>query len=118
MSENPGHSLLNLADLTSSLRFCSTNEPGQWVCWDFHGLRIRPTHYTIERRSLESWVIESSLDGEAWMAIDRKTDNEDFNSGWAMPSFAVSNSAECRFTRLTQMGKINWSLNPSSSSGF
>jgi hypothetical protein len=49
-------------------------------------------------------VVESSLDGEAWTEIDRKTDNEDF-IGWRTASFAVSKSAECRFVRLTQTGK-------------
>jgi hypothetical protein len=49
-------------------------------------------------------MVESSLDGEAWTEIDRKTDNEAFNP-FGTASFAVSNSAECRFIRLTQTGK-------------
>jgi hypothetical protein len=52
-------------------------------------------------------VVESSLDGEAWTEIDRKTDNEDFRD-WETASFAVSNWAECRFIRLTQTGKNHW----------
>jgi hypothetical protein len=67
-------------------------------------MRVRPTHYTIRGYSLKSWVVESSLDGEAWTEIDRKTDNEDFKL-WGMASFVVSKSAECRFIRLTQTGK-------------
>jgi hypothetical protein len=53
-------------------------------------------------------VVESSLDGEAWTRIDRKTDNKDFNGCWETASFAVSNSAECRFIRLTQTGQRHW----------
>jgi hypothetical protein len=34
-------------------------------------------------------------------------DNEDFEAGWGRVSFAVSNSAECRFIRLTQTGKTH-----------
>jgi hypothetical protein len=83
----------------------SKNEPGQWICWDFHELRFRPTHYTIKSYLLKSWVVESSLDGEACTEIDRKTENEDFKKGWETASFAVSKSAECRFIRLTQTGK-------------
>jgi hypothetical protein len=49
-------------------------------------------------------VLESSLDGEAWTKIDRKTDNWDFNGGLPTASFAVSKLAECRFIRLTQTG--------------
>jgi hypothetical protein len=97
--------LRNLADFTSYAKFCSKSEPGQWVCWDFHQMRVRPTHYTIKAFYLKSWVVESSLDGEAWTEIDRKTDNEDFNvGGMQTASYAVQNPAECRFIRLTQTG--------------
>jgi hypothetical protein len=94
----------NVADLTSDSEFCSKNEPGQWIRWDFHEMRVRPTHYTIRTGLLKSWVVESSLDGEAWTEIDRKTDNWDFYWCWMAASFAVS-KAECRFIRLTQTGK-------------
>jgi hypothetical protein len=104
VSDAPRYALRNLADLASRTEFNSKKEPGQWVCWDFHELRLHPTHYTITASYLKSWVVESSLDGEAWTKIDRKTDNEDFIYR-PVRSFAVSNSAECRFIRLTQTGK-------------
>jgi uncharacterized coiled-coil protein SlyX len=94
----------NAADLTSGSSFSSRNQPGQWICWDFREMRVRPTHYTIISQFLKSWVVESSLDGEAWTEIDRKTNNEDFTN-WRTASFAASNSAECRFIRLAQTGK-------------
>jgi hypothetical protein len=94
----------SVADFTSESEFRSEDEPGQWICWDFHKLCVRPTHYTIKCYRLKSWVVESSLDGEAWTGIDRQTDNEHFIYR-AMASFAVSNLAECRFIRLTQTGK-------------
>jgi hypothetical protein len=68
-------------------------------CWDFHEMRVRPTHYTIKTDRLRSWMLESSLNFMNWTEIDRKTDNSDFPG---MASFAVSTSAECRFIRLTQ----------------
>jgi hypothetical protein len=106
MVDDPMYTRKNLADLTSDSYFGSKNEPGQWVCLDFHKMRVRPTHYTIRSYSLKSWVVESSLDGEAWTEIDRKTDNWDFKAGyWATASFAVSKSAECRFIRLSQTGE-------------
>jgi hypothetical protein len=94
----------NVADLTSGRRFVSNDEPGQWICWDFHEMRVRPTHYTVKSYLLKSWVVESSLDGEAWTEIFRKTDNQDFRRG-EIASFAVSKSAKCCFIRLTQTGK-------------
>jgi hypothetical protein len=99
----------NVADLTSDSSFLSKNEPGQWICWDFHEMRVRPTHYTIKSWFLKSLVVDRSLDGEAWTEIDRQTNNEDFNSDWwVTASFAVAKSAECRFIRLTQTGKSHW----------
>jgi hypothetical protein len=105
MDDRPKYTRKNVADFTSDSEFCSKDEPGQWVCWDFHEMRVRLTHYTITCWKLTSWVVESSLDGEAWTEIDRKTNNEDFRAGLVTVSFAVSNSAECRFIRLTQTGK-------------
>jgi hypothetical protein len=103
--DDPRHALRNIADFTSGKAFCSKNEPGQWVCWAFHLERVRITHYTMQCgiRSPKSWVIECSLDGEAWTEIDRKTNNADLKA-----SFAVANSVECRFIRLTQTGKRHW----------
>jgi hypothetical protein len=104
LSDDPRCALRNVVDLTSRLYFLSNNAPGQWICWDFHERRVRPTHYTIRTGYLKSWVVATSLDGEAWTEIDRKTNNEDFKDSW-VASFAVSNSVECRFIRLTQTGK-------------
>jgi hypothetical protein len=115
-SDNAEDSVRNVADVPSDSRFESEDEPGQWICWDFHKLRIRPTHYTITGGYLKSWVVESSLDGEAWTEIDRRTDNRDLNdllrpasidfkAGCRTASFAFANSSECCFIRLTQTGK-------------
>jgi archaellum component FlaC len=57
--------------------FPSANAPRQWVCLDFHEIRVRPTHYTITGYSLKSWVVEGSLDGECWTEMDRQTDTEE-----------------------------------------
>jgi hypothetical protein len=40
-----------------------------------------------------------------WREIDRQTDNGDLEKGRYIASFAVSDSAECCFIRLTQTGK-------------
>jgi hypothetical protein len=92
------------SDLNSGSSFCSKNGPGQWICWDFHELRIRPTHYTIKSEFMTSWVVESSMDGVNWTPIDRKKDHRN-RYGASVESFAVANSAQCRFIRLTQTGK-------------
>jgi hypothetical protein len=104
-SDHPRDAVRNAADFTSDSDFCSRDEPGQWVCWDFQEMRVRPTHYTIKSYKLKSWVVDGSRDFMNWTEIDRKTDNADFEDGTDVVSFAVSNSAECRFIRLTQIGK-------------
>jgi hypothetical protein len=107
---DPKWALKNVADLTSETSdraFLSKGEPGQWVCWDFREMRVRPTHYTIRTFSLKSWVVEGSLDGESWTEIDQQTNNQDFKDGTATASFAVSKTGECRFIRLTETGKTH-----------
>jgi hypothetical protein len=110
----------SIADFTSFGFFCSNDEPGQWVCWDFREMRVRPTHYTIAALSLKSWVLEGSVDGRSWTEIDRRTDTQDFNprpvnpafSCASMvvtppktPSFAVAKPGEFCFIRLAQTGR-------------
>jgi hypothetical protein len=96
---------MNAADLSTSTYFDSDHEAGQWICWDFRDMWIRPTHYTIRTYCLKSWVVEGSLDGENWTEIDRQTNNQDFKDGWNRASFPILRPTECRFIRLTQTGK-------------
>jgi hypothetical protein len=105
-TDDPKSALRNVADLTFDTCFCSRNEPGQWVCWYFHDVRVRPTHYTIKSYSLKSWVIEGSLDCMNWTEIARKN-NYDLEKLPFVASFAVSKQVESRFIRLTQTGLNN-----------
>jgi hypothetical protein len=100
-SDDARFALKNIADLNASSHFQSKDERGQWICWDFHEMRVCPTHYTILASTPKSWVVEGSMDGENWRELDRQTDTELFYTG----SFAVANPAEARFVRFTQTGK-------------
>jgi hypothetical protein len=76
-------------------------EADSWICWNFHNLVVFPTHYYVKSRSLYSWVVESSLDGENWVDIDRRIEQDaDDTLDLALE---VSNANECRFIRLTQI---------------
>jgi hypothetical protein len=103
--DDPVNALKNLADLTSDANFVSKDEPGQWVCWDFREMRIRPTQYTVEAKYLKSWVLEGSLDGVSWTEMNRQAFNWDFENRWNRASFTVSAPMECRFVRLTQINQ-------------
>jgi hypothetical protein len=69
---------------------------------------IAPGHFTVHLSPrLQSWIVESSLDGDSWTEIDRQTDSAALSDDTSTVSFAVSNSDECRFIRLTQTGKAS-----------
>jgi hypothetical protein len=104
-THEPRWALTMVAALVSDSYVWSNNEPGQSACWNFHEMRVRPTHYAIRAYVLKSWVVEGSLDGSSWTEIDRQTGNQDFDGKWRTVSFAVSNPAEFRFIRLTQTDK-------------
>jgi hypothetical protein len=107
---NPKFCLKRITDLTVASNFCSQDDPGQWVRWDFGEMRLRPTHYTVKADYLKSWVVEGSVDGKNWAEIDRQTDNQDFKdaSTSIAVSFAVRVSREFRFIRLTQIDENHW----------
>jgi hypothetical protein len=103
--DDPNYALKNVADLTAISRFRSKkDELGQWICWDFHEMRLCPTNYTIKTNFLKSWVVEGSLDGQNWTEIDGQSNDQVFPYLTTV-SFTVSNPMECRFIRLTQTDK-------------
>jgi hypothetical protein len=55
-----------VADVVDGKELCTEDSPPQWVCWDFHEMRVRPTLYVVDAYWMKSWVAESSVDGENW----------------------------------------------------
>jgi hypothetical protein len=108
--DNPTYAIRNLVSLSDDWYFGSANEPGQWVCWDFHEMRVIPTSYTISGGFLKSWVIEGSIDGINWTLIDQRADNMTLFGLGSTASFTVRASPECRFVRLTQTAESNSGL--------
>jgi hypothetical protein len=127
-AQNPSLPLSNLADLDTPNVFCTGNEPGQWVCWNFHHMSVRPTHYSVRPLTgppsvshLLSWIVEVSMEGVTWNEIDRQNEVERTSFGLrnverrrgncvladsnGIRSFAVPDSPVCHFIRLTQTGK-------------
>jgi hypothetical protein len=91
----------NVADFEEDSAFFTRQVRRPWLCWDFHEMRVRPTHYTVWGVILTP-SIEGSIDGENWRKIDLEPHEVDFKHEGG-ESFAVSNPTECRFVRL------NWS---------
>jgi hypothetical protein len=98
---DPKHAPKNLADLASSDCFCSMDKPGQWVCWDFGEMRVRPTHYQIAAPIMKSWAVEGSLDGLTWTEMHQRT-SQAFSLELGIQCFAFSTTGKFRFIRLTQ----------------
>jgi hypothetical protein len=75
-----------------------------WICWDFGEMRVRLTHYQKCTSAMESWILHGSVDGKTWKILDCKI-APDYFSDASVRTFAVSDSVECRFIRLTQTDK-------------
>jgi hypothetical protein len=91
----------NVADVKSESLSRTARTPEPWVCWDFHEMRVRPTHYTIRAWGPKWWVVEGSMDGDSWTEIDRRSDTQELVV-LATASFAVSNPGEFRFIRFAK----------------
>jgi hypothetical protein len=103
------YAVRNLADLEPGCTtgFSSADQPGQWVCWDFHEMRVIPMRYSLQSRYAcfpKTWIAESSLDGVNWKTMHRPSENDDLKGKLAVASYPVSCEDECRFIRVTQLG--------------
>jgi hypothetical protein len=114
----------NVADLADDSIFCSDgcnrresvpHERNNWISYDFRGRRVVPTHYALRTNGgahgeahLRSWIAETSDDQENWREVDRKDGNEDLDAKGLTRTFAMANAGECRFIRLTNIGRTHW----------
>jgi hypothetical protein len=110
-NDSPSNAAKNVADLGTDSVFHSVNEPNQSICFDFKAMQIRPTHYSIRMYSaapnqyhLKNWVIEGSVDGNSWIEIDRRENNTDLNSSYAIKTFNICKVDTFRMIRLRQIG--------------
>jgi hypothetical protein len=109
-ANDPQHSPKNLAAPILGCFFCPLTAI-EWVQWDFHELRVAPTHYSIQTHNspvgsahLKSWVIEGSINGSSWIELHRRTNSHDLNGPAVIRSFSISKMIDCRFIRLRQTG--------------
>jgi hypothetical protein len=96
----PSDDLSPVVDIGNASSFVYLAKSRPWICWDFHESRVCLSHYALHCYSLQSWVVEGSLDGESWTIIDQKLNNQDFVT-LRVVRFPVMNELECRFVRLT-----------------
>jgi hypothetical protein len=118
-SEDPSDAARNVADLQTLSYFWSDYRWGEdiphsrnnWICYDFKARKVVPTHYAIRSFSgepgcshLKAWVVEQSMDGDNWLVIDNKEDNNELNGKVITKVFRVVVSEPCRYIRLVNIG--------------
>jgi hypothetical protein len=121
----PGRVPKNVTDFETDDDFCSDSLPDQWICYDFKTHRARVTHYSLQSFNSganmshpKSWVLEGCVDGEPWIELDQRSNNNQLNGLLLVATFNVSTSALCRFIRLRQTGPDHWGSNRLILSGF
>jgi hypothetical protein len=116
-SDSSGHAAKNAADLTADSHFYSKPATNQWLCYDFGDGRVNLTHYSLRSRSSgseddyypKSWVIETSIEGSAWIEVDRRENDVSLKGQNLTRLFEVSREEECRFVRPRQIGHNHYS---------
>ena len=89
--------------------FISLREPNPWISYDFKGLHVSPTSYSITTADWGfpmSWVFEVSNDGSegSWEVVDRRDNNCDLKGKYVTHIFEISPPLRrsFRFVRLRQ----------------
>ncbi|KAK8852563.1 hypothetical protein M9Y10_017551 [Tritrichomonas musculus] len=99
------NSLYRLSSPRHRASWYSLNRPNQWVQFEFVDNIIQPDYYTLKSGKcwfLRSWEVVGSLDGVKWFRIDKKVNNTDINSKFAVKLFDTEKSDDCRFIRIIQ----------------
>jgi hypothetical protein len=95
--------------------YCSESKPDQWICYDFHDMRVTPRGYLIRTNGggtngahLRSWVIDGTTDSEVtgWAEIDRRENNSDLNGVMFHACFPIFKTSDksYRYIRLRMTG--------------
>lgn len=95
--------------------FITSNLPDAWVCIEFKGHTIIPTHYTIRsvpsqpNNHPRSWVIEGSMNNKNYFVIDEQINCEFLNGKSYVHTFEIpeKNQKEIRYFRMKQTD-TNW----------
>jgi hypothetical protein len=95
--------------------YSTENTPGQWICYDFHDMRVTPRGYSIRTNGegknanhLRSWVIEGTTDSDVtgWAEIDQRENNSDLNGITFHACFPIFKRSDesYRYIRLRMTG--------------
>lgn len=104
----------NLVDYESeNFYYPSGNSKGAFACFDFKDKLVQLSSYSIRSHNsspnsqqLKNWAIEVSQDGQTWIEIDRRENEEKLNGSKFTATFKISpeNKEFYRFIRLIETG--------------
>ena len=105
--------LYRVVDHQCDAAYCSKDDGGAILCFDFKNRRINLTSYSMlswgnsyGTWQLKNWVIEVSDDGKKWIEIDRHENDETLKKNYFTATFNIKNPSNefKRFLRLRQTG--------------
>jgi hypothetical protein len=108
---NSGHEAKNAVDFESSHYCQTTDAANSWLCYEFKGMVVEVTDYSICTRPdcdfhhPRIWTVEGSVDGREWIELDRQNERGDLSGVNKWASFCTSVRARVRLIRLRQHGK-------------
>jgi hypothetical protein len=88
------------------------NSGNSWICYDFHVLRAKVSHYSIRSRNDDnihhpkSWILEGSMDGNNWIELDCQKDRNELVGLSRSATFPTSRSQFVQMIRIRQHGRI------------
>jgi hypothetical protein len=91
--------------------FCSTGAQGGWLALNFKDRSVRATHYSILSRDQgrgfchpRSWVAEVCDDGQSWVIVDRRENDDHLNGKGLHYTFEIPAPMVGHYFRLRQTG--------------
>jgi hypothetical protein len=106
-----GYEAKNAVDFESSRYLQTADAPNSWLCYDFKEMAVKVTDYSIRTRPdydgyhPRTWTVEGSVDGRAWIELDRQDERFELSGVNKWASFCTSVRARVRLIRLRQHGK-------------
>jgi hypothetical protein len=107
LENRPDFAPANVVDLESTAFYKSKDKKDQWIMWDFHDYRLRPSKYAIQSGNcgiyLKSWVLEGSVDGSTWVKLNERKGYNNLKAANIVQTFdiAADSRQECRYLRLS-----------------
>jgi hypothetical protein len=101
----------NALDLSGKSLMATENVANSWLCYDFKGLAIEPTHYSIRSRYNHDanhprhWTLEESMDGEQWAELAREENRDELVGISRSFTFSTQSKSFVQMVRLRQTGK-------------